>query len=139
MPLDNAQLSEIQRDADEINRELRRVVWNGQLMAQSRSGDRLRLKAVLNQVNVAGYRTRERVSMAVRDLYRTSLARARHQTRDLAKLASEIMDSAIFAPWCAVSTHHHWTAPGLFMAPMCDTRPITFPPQRTGRHAEVTE
>ena len=96
VPLDNAQLAEIQRDADEINRELRRVVWNGQLMAQSRSGDRLRLKAVLNQVNVAGYRTRERVSMAVRDLYRTSLARARHQTRDLARLASDIMDRNLY-------------------------------------------
>jgi chemotaxis signal transduction protein len=96
VPLDNAQLSGIQRDADEINRELRRVVWNGQLMAQSKQGDRLRLKAVLNQVNLAGYRTRERVSMAVRDLYRTSLARTRHQASDLASLAANIMDRNLY-------------------------------------------
>ena len=76
MPLDSAQLTEIQHDADEINRELRRIVWNGQLMAHVRGrGDALRLEAVLNQVNVAGFRTRERVNIAVRDLYRTSLAR----------------------------------------------------------------
>ena len=96
VPLDNAQLVGIQRDADEINRELRRVVWNGQLMAQSKQGDRLRLKAVLNQVNIAGYRTRERVSTAVRDLYRTSLARTRHQAADLARLAANIMDRNLY-------------------------------------------
>jgi chemotaxis signal transduction protein len=96
VPLDNPQLTEIQYDADEINRELRRVVWNGQLMAQSREGDRLRLKAVLNQVNVAGHRTRGRVSIAVRDLYRTSLARARHQADDLARLAADIMDRNLY-------------------------------------------
>ncbi|MEI7443737.1 MAG: chemotaxis protein CheW [Burkholderiales bacterium] len=96
VPLDNDELTEIQRDADEINRELRRVVWNGQLMAHSRQGDRLRLKAVLNEVNVAGYRTRERVSLAVRDLYRTSLARARHQASDLARLAADIMDRNLY-------------------------------------------
>jgi len=96
VPLDNAQLTEIQRDADEINRELRRVVWNGQLMAQSRSGDRLRLKAVLNQVNIAGYRTRERVSLAVKDLFRTSLSRARHQAGSLARLAADVMDRNLY-------------------------------------------
>jgi chemotaxis signal transduction protein len=96
VPLDNVELSEIQRDADEINRELRRVVWNGQLMAHSRQGEQLRLKAVLNEVNVAGYRTRERVSLAVRDLYRTSLARTRHQASDLARLAADVMDRNLY-------------------------------------------
>lgn len=96
VPLDNVQLIGIQRDADEINRELRRVVWNGQLMAQSKMGDRLRLKAVLNQVNIAGYRTRERVSLAVRDLYRTSLARTCNQASDLARLAADIMDRNLY-------------------------------------------
>lgn len=96
VPLDNAGLAEIQRDADEINRELRRVVWNGRLMARNGQGDRLRLKAVLNQVNQAGFRTRERVGLAVRDLYRTSLARARHQASELARLAADIMDRNLY-------------------------------------------
>lgn len=96
VPLDNPELAEIQHDADEINRELRRVVWNGQLMAVARQGDRLRLKAVLNEVNVAGLRTRERVSLAVRDLYRTSLARTRRQAADLARLAADVMDRNLY-------------------------------------------
>jgi len=96
LPLDNEELAAIQGDADEINRELRRVVWNGRLMARSGQGDQLRLKAVLNQVNQAGSRTRERVALAIRDLYRTSLARARHQASDLARLASDIMDRNLY-------------------------------------------
>ncbi len=97
VPLDSAQLTEIQHDADEINRELRRVVWNGQLMAHvGGQGDALRLKAVLNEVNVAGFRTRERVSIAVRDLYRTSLARTRRQSAELARLAADIMDRNLY-------------------------------------------
>ena len=96
VPLDNAGLAEIQGDADEINRELRRVVWNGRLMARTGQGDQLRLKAVLNQVNLAGSRTRERVALAIRDLYRTSLARARHQAGDLARLAADIMDRNLY-------------------------------------------
>jgi chemotaxis signal transduction protein len=96
VPLDNEGLAEIQRDADEINRELRRVVWNGRLMARTGQGDQIRLKAVLNQVNLAGARTRERVALAIRDLYRTSLARARHQAGDLARLAADIMDRNLY-------------------------------------------
>lgn len=96
IPLDNPELAHIQRDADEINRELRRAVWNGQLMAQTHQGDRLRLKAVLGQVNTAGLRTRERVGQAVRDLYRTSLTRTRHQAHELARLAADVMDRSLY-------------------------------------------
>jgi chemotaxis signal transduction protein len=97
VPLDSAQLAAIQSDADEINRELRRVVWNGQLVAHAHGqGDRLRLKAVLDEVSVAGLRTRERVSLAVRDLYRTSLARARRQAAERARLAADIMDRNLY-------------------------------------------
>lgn len=96
IPLDNPELAQIQGDADEINRDLRRVVWNGELMAQTHPGDRLRLKAVLGQVNTAGLRTRRRVAAAVFDLYRTSLARMRHQSRELARLAADVMDRSLY-------------------------------------------
>jgi chemotaxis signal transduction protein len=86
----------IAADAGSINRELRRTVWNGRLMASAQTGDRLRLKAVLAQVHHAGNRTRNRVSQAIRDLYRTALARARGQAHALARLAADIMDRNLY-------------------------------------------
>ncbi|MCU0773642.1 MAG: chemotaxis protein CheW [Ideonella sp.] len=118
IPLDNPELAQIQGDADEINRDLRRVVWNGELMAQTHPGDRLRLKAVLGQVSTAGLRTRRRVAEAVFDLYRTSLARMRHQSRELARLAADVMDRSFYerandCRWWALSP----AIPALIEAP----------------------
>jgi len=98
--LDNEELHRIQSEVDAINRNLRRVVWNGRLMASgrgqtSRSGQ-ARLKAVLHQVNQAGTRTRDRVAVAIRDLYHTSLGRSGHQARELARLAADIMDRNLY-------------------------------------------
>jgi len=94
--LDNEELHRIQAEVDAINRNLRRVVWNGHVVAGVRQGDQARLKAVLEQVNAAGTRTRDRVAVAIRDLYRTSLGRARHQARELARLAADIMDRNLY-------------------------------------------
>jgi chemotaxis signal transduction protein len=94
--LDNKELHQIQSDVDAINRNLRRVVWNGHVVAGSREGNPSRLKAVLEQVNSAGTRTRDRVAVAIRDLYRTSLARAHHQAREMARLAADIMDRNLY-------------------------------------------
>ncbi len=104
VPLDNAELVAMNRNADAINRDLRRVVWNGRLMAGNDAsdpdgvggGDRGRLKAVLKQVNQTGMRTRQRVARAIQDIHRTSLARARRQTRELARLAADIMDRNLY-------------------------------------------
>jgi len=94
--LDNDALRAIQAEVDTINRNLRRVVWNGHVMAEAGEGDPLRLKAVLEQVNGAGTRTRDRVAAAIGDLYRTSLGRARHQSSELARLAADIMDRNLY-------------------------------------------
>jgi chemotaxis signal transduction protein len=96
VPLENPALVAMNRSADSINIELRRVVWNGRLMAGEQSGDRARLKAVLQQVNHAGLRTRDRVGMAIQDIYRTSLARARRHARELARLAADILDRNLY-------------------------------------------
>jgi len=95
-PLDNPELVQISADAGSINRELRRTVWNGRLMANAQQGDQLRLKAVLGQVHQAGSRTRNRVSLAIRDLYLTALARARGQAQSLAQLAADILDRNLY-------------------------------------------
>jgi chemotaxis signal transduction protein len=94
--LDNEALRQIQLDVDGINRNLRRVVWNGRLMAGLREGSQAQLKAVLAQVNAAGARTRDRVAAAIGDLYQTALGRAGHQARELARLAADIMDRNLY-------------------------------------------
>ncbi len=106
IPIENRELILICQDADAINRDLRRVVWNGRIASQQLgqddergSGarvDSLRLKAVLSQVNQAGQRTRARVDQATRDLYFTAMSRSRVQTQDLARLAADIMDRNLY-------------------------------------------
>ena len=96
VPLDSAELMTVHADADAIHRDLRRVVWNGRLMAGQRSGERSRLNAVLRQVQQAGVRTRARVNQAIHDLSRASLARSCHQAHELARLAADIMDRNLY-------------------------------------------
>jgi chemotaxis signal transduction protein len=91
--LDSEDLRRIQTDLDGISRNLRRVVWNGRLVADSGRGQ---LKAILQQVNDAGSRMRERAGRAIRDLYRTALGRARQQAAELARLAADIMDRNLY-------------------------------------------
>jgi chemotaxis signal transduction protein len=94
--LDNVELGRIQTEVDAINAELRRVVWNGRLVARSRQGLQSTLKAVLRQVHETGARTRARVAEAITDLCRTSLARQDHQAHELARLAADIMDRNLY-------------------------------------------
>ena len=92
--LDNEELGALQLEADGINRNLRRVVWNGSLIQHD--GDEGRLKAVLNQVSHAGFKTSERVRRAVDDLHRTSLARACRTATDIGRLAMDILDRNLY-------------------------------------------
>ncbi|MGM9489957.1 chemotaxis protein CheW [Ideonella sp. YS5] len=96
VPLEHAALQAINHDADAIDSDLRRVVWNGRLMASGQHGDRLRLKAVLGQVNTASVRTRQRVGQAIQDLTRTAFSRSRRRCGDLARLAADIMDRNLY-------------------------------------------
>jgi chemotaxis signal transduction protein len=95
-PLDSADLATLTADAEVISRELRRVMWNGRLMAGEHGGDRMRLKAVLKQVNEAGQHTRERARLGLDDIHRTAVARVRRQARELARLAGDIMDRNLY-------------------------------------------
>ncbi len=94
--LDNAELRRIQIEVDTINRNLRRVVWNGRLVADAKQQARENLKALLQQVNDTGSRMRDRTGLAIRDLYRTALGRARQQAEELARLAADIMDRNLY-------------------------------------------
>jgi chemotaxis signal transduction protein len=96
LALDNDELSRIRVEVDAINADLRRVVWNGRLVAGAVGGAQARLKAVLQQINEAGTRTRDRVGHAIRDLYTSSLGRADHQAHELARLAADFMDRNLY-------------------------------------------
>ena len=92
----HAELLAIRDDADAINRDLRRVVWNGRLMARGEHDDRLRLNAVLRQVAEAGVRTRARVERAIQDIGQTALARGRQRAQELGRLMSDILDRNLY-------------------------------------------
>lgn len=94
--LADAELLAIRDDADAINRDLRRVVWNGRLMARGEHDDRLRLNAVLRQVAEAGVRTRARVEQAIQDIGHTALARGRQRAQELGRLISDILDRNLY-------------------------------------------
>ena len=96
VPMDNERLHEIVDGTDDINVDLRRVVWNGQLQASQRADDARRLKAVLQQVDRAGRRTRERGDRAIDELYRTALLRLSRQAGELARLAADILDRNLY-------------------------------------------
>ncbi|MFY9510195.1 MAG: cache domain-containing protein [Rubrivivax sp.] len=96
LTLDNGELAAIRAEVDAINADLRRVVWNGRLVAGLQGGAQARLKAVLQQINEAGSRTRDRVALAIQDLYRGSLGRATQQAQSLARLAADIMDRNLY-------------------------------------------
>ncbi len=95
-PLGQGELARIRDDADAIARELRRVVWNGRLMARDEGSDRLRLTAVLRQVSGAGVRTQARVDAAIREIGQTALARGRQRAQEMARLAADILDRNLY-------------------------------------------
>ena len=96
VPLDNPELAKVQDEADAINKELRRVLWNGRLLIDGEGAQRSRMKAVLRQVSNTGARTRVRVTRAIHDIYRVALARTRHQAEGMARLAADIMDRNLY-------------------------------------------
>lgn len=94
--LDSQELSQIRAEVDAINRNLRRMVWNGRVASRSATSGQLQLKAVLQQVNDAGAAMRQRVGRAIGDLYRTAIGRTHHQAAELARLAADIMDRNLY-------------------------------------------
>jgi chemotaxis signal transduction protein len=98
-------LRTVQSEVDTINRNLRRVVWNGRLSAgQARPGSVTRngdvaaipLKAALHQVRLAGSRMRECVGSAIEELSGTVLGRTRRQATQMAQRAAELLDRNLY-------------------------------------------
>ncbi|MBL8327319.1 MAG: chemotaxis protein CheW [Rubrivivax sp.] len=94
--LESQELRQIQLEVDAINRNLRRMVWNGRVASRSAASGQLQLKAVLQQVNDAGVAMRSRVGRAIGELYRTAMGRTQQQASELARLAADIMDRNLY-------------------------------------------
>jgi chemotaxis signal transduction protein len=99
-------LAEIANDAENINRSLRRVVWNGQVMAASsarareeaggKRGDLSSLKVILQQISETGDRTSRVFGKSIRDLYGTVISSLLADARFIAGLMIDIMDRNLY-------------------------------------------
>jgi len=90
------ELSAIVSGADDINLALRRVVWNGQVMAAGGKGDLVRLKAILRQISKNGQKTREVFENSITNLYQTVISSSLSDVKFIARLMIDIMDRNLY-------------------------------------------
>ncbi|MDD2337726.1 MAG: chemotaxis protein CheW [Geobacteraceae bacterium] len=89
-------LSGIAKGADTINHSLRRVVWNGQIMAAGERGDLLRLKSILRQISKTGDKTSSVFADSIKNLYETVLSSSLQDVQFIARLMIDIMDRNLY-------------------------------------------
>jgi chemotaxis signal transduction protein len=89
-------LNDIAKGADNINLSLRRVVWNGQIMAAGKRGDLLKLKSILQQISETGDRTSRVFADSIRDLYETVISSSLQDVQFISRLMIDIMDRNLY-------------------------------------------
>jgi len=89
-------LSSIGKGADVINLSLRRVVWNGQVMAAGKRGDLLKLKTVLRQISKTGDKTSSVFAGSIKNLYETVISSSLQDVQFIARLMIDIMDRNLY-------------------------------------------
>jgi len=89
-------LSSIGKGADVINLSLRRVVWNGQVMAAGKRGDLLKLKTVLRQISKTGDKTSSVFADSIKNLYETVISSSLQDVQFIARLMIDIMDRNLY-------------------------------------------
>jgi len=75
---------------------IRRVVWNGQVMAAGQRGDLLKLKTILDQIGETGNRSNELFSKSIRDLYETVLGSSLLNAQFTAHLLVDLLDRNLY-------------------------------------------
>ncbi|MDY0107897.1 MAG: chemotaxis protein CheW, partial [Giesbergeria sp.] len=75
---------------------IRRVVWNGQVMATGRQENAHRLRAVLDQISETGARTNEVFSRSIRGLYDTVLSSSMRDNEFLTRLLVDLLDRNLY-------------------------------------------
>lgn len=89
-------LSSIAKGADTINLALRRVVWNGQIMAAGKRGDLLKLKSILRQISKTGDKTSNVFADSIKNLYETVISSSLQDVQFIARLMIDIMDRNLY-------------------------------------------
>ncbi|ALU90798.1 Methyl-accepting chemotaxis protein [Herbaspirillum rubrisubalbicans M1] len=89
-------LHDVTTMADAINHSLRRVVWNGKIMASGEAGDLLRLKAILQEISQTGDETNEVFRKSILDLYATALSANLQDGQYISRLMVDIMDRNLY-------------------------------------------
>jgi len=85
-------LFEIMNAAENI----RRVVWNGQVMSSGQSGDQSKLKAVLVQISETANRSNALFSRSIGDLYGTVLTSGLKKTEFVSHLLVDLLDRNLY-------------------------------------------
>lgn len=85
-------LFEIMNAAENI----RRIVWNGQVMSSGQSGDQSKLKAVLAQISETASRSNELLSRSIGDLYNTVLTSELKKTEFVSHLLVDLLDRNLY-------------------------------------------
>lgn len=85
-------LFEIMHAAENI----RRVVWNGQVMTAGHEGELLKLKTVLDQISETGARSNDLFSQSINDLYETVLASRLKDAEFVANLLVDLLDRNLY-------------------------------------------
>lgn len=92
-----AQLQQIPRQAEAIQRELNRAVWNGHIHIGNRVGSNQAFsKALLWEISHTGRKTQEVFEQSVSELERTVVTAIMHSSRTAAALAVDILDRNLY-------------------------------------------
>lgn len=93
----SAELRRIPAKADQIQRELNRAVWNGNVrLAQHNEANNNFAKVLLWEIGNAGRRTQETFELSMGDLQQTVVSAILQNTQQLAALAVDILDRNLY-------------------------------------------
>lgn len=85
-------LREIPRQADEVQRDLNRSVWNGSVrLSLGNASNGAFAKALLREISNLGRKTQEVFEKSIAELHETVVSSVLHDSRFLASLASELL------------------------------------------------
>lgn len=85
-------LREIPRQADAVQRDLNRSVWNGSVRLSLGNGSNAPFaKALLREISNMGRKTKEVFERSIEELHETVVSSVLHDSRFLASLASELL------------------------------------------------
>jgi chemotaxis signal transduction protein len=90
-------LRKVPEQADAIQRELNRSVWNGNVRLASRHTENNTFaKALLREISATGEKTKEVFARSIGDLHETVLSSILQESRFVASLAVEVMDRNLY-------------------------------------------